>query len=471
MSPKIHLYNTLTRTKEALEPQQPDRVTMYVCGPTVYNYAHLGNARPAVVFDVLARLLRHTYPQVMYACNFTDVDDKINAAALTAGVPIGTITMRYIDAYHEDMHALGVLTPDLEPRVTEHIPDIVTLIQTLIARGHAYEAQHHVLFDVASFPAYGQLSGHKPQNMLAGARVEVAPYKRNPLDFVLWKPSTPELPRWNSPWGRGRPGWHIECTAMIGRHLGQTLDIHGGGQDLIFPHHENEIAQGTCIHDTLYCRTWVHNSFVTVDGQKMSKSLGNVLLVRDLLRQAPGEAIRLALLSTHYRHPLDWNRQRLVSACQTLRRLYLILEKFDATQATSCVGPDAEFLKALANDLNTPAALAHLHRLAIALENARTDDAQAHLKARLLASASLLGLWQHPAAQALTELPQRETLTVSDAVDPVWVEKRVAERTQTRARHDFDLADTIRRELSNAGITVEDTPEGSTWHIQSEMMT
>lgn len=287
MNPPIRLYNTLARRKEPLRTERSDRVTMYVCGPTVCNYAHIGNARPAVVFDVLSRLLRQDYTQVVYARNFTDVDDKINAAAAAAGVPIGTITDRYIDAYHEDMRALGVLTPDLEPRVTEHIPAIIELVQTLIARGHAYVEQGNVLFHVPSYPEYGRLSGRRSEDTLAGARVEVAPYKRDPLDFLLWKPSMPDLPGWDSPWGRGRPGWHVECSAMIHQHLGHTIDIHGGGQDLIFPHHENEIAQGTCAHGTLYCRTWVHNSFVTVDGQKMSKSLGNVLMVRDLLDQLP----------------------------------------------------------------------------------------------------------------------------------------------------------------------------------------
>ncbi|WP_244126535.1 cysteine--tRNA ligase [Burkholderia gladioli] len=322
MSDAIRLHNTLTRRKEVLRTSRPDRATMYVCGPTVYNFAHIGNARPAVVFDVLARLLRHDYRELVYARNFTDVDDKINAAAAAAALPIGAITERYIAAYHEDMQALGVLAPDLEPRVTEHIPEIVALIETLIARGHAYVAEGHVLFHVPSYADYGQLSGRRTEDMIAGARVEVAPYKRDPLDFVLWKPSTPELPGWDSPWGRGRPGWHVECTAMIGRHLGHTIDIHGGGQDLIFPHHENEIAQGSCAHDALYCRTWVHNSFVTVDGQKMSKSLGNVLLVRELLAEAPGEAIRFALLATHYRNPLHWNARRLAQARQTLTRWY-----------------------------------------------------------------------------------------------------------------------------------------------------
>ena len=332
---RVQLYNTLTGRKEPLRTELPGRVTMYVCGPTVYNYAHIGNARPAIIFDVLARLLRHDYPCVLYARNFTDVDDKINAAAAAESVAIGTLTTRYIRAYHEDLDALGVQPPDLEPRVTEHITDIISLIQKLIVRGHAYDVSGHVLFHVPSYAAYGALSGRKPEDMQAGAWVEVAPYKRNPLDFVLWKPSTRDQPGWASPWGRGRPGWHVECSAMINRHLGTTIDIHGGGQDLIFPHHENEIAQGTCANGTRYCHTWVHNSFVTVDGQKMSKSRGNVLLVRDLLANAPGEAIRLALLSTHYRHPLDWNERRLAQALGTLSRWYKSLGKTERdTQPT-----------------------------------------------------------------------------------------------------------------------------------------
>ncbi|MGB6103027.1 MAG: cysteine--tRNA ligase [Pusillimonas sp.] len=466
--PAIHLYNTLTRSKESLRTTSPDHVTMYVCGPTVYNYAHLGNARPAVVFDVLARLLRHVYPHVTYARNFTDVDDKINAAAAAADVPIGAITARYIDAYHEDMHALGVLAPDLAPRVTEHIPAIIDLIRILIARGHAYEAQGHVLFDVASFPEYGRLSGRRPQDMMAGARVEVAPYKRNPLDFVLWKPSTPELPGWDSPWGRGRPGWHIECTAMIGQHLGQTLDIHGGGQDLIFPHHENEIAQGTCAHGVLYCRTWVHNSFVTVDGQKMSKSLGNVLLVRDLLKLAPGEAIRLALLSSHYRHPLDWTDERLTNACRTLVRFYRALEKTAHIEAAEGVGPDEEVFAALANDINTPAALARLHQLASELERASSDNVRMNLKARLLYSARLLGLLQADAARAVADLQGYQALPTSDVIDAAWVEQLIEQRTQARAHNDFARADVLKRQLEDAGITVQDSTEGTTWRVGME---
>lgn len=467
MNTEIQLYNTLRRAKESLQPLQADRVTMYVCGPTVYNFSHLGNARPAVVFDVLARLLRHRYREVVYARNFTDVDDKINIAAAGAGLPIGDIAARFIDAYHEDMHALGVLSPDLEPRVTEHIPAIIELIEVLLGRGHAYEAEGHVLFDVSSFADYGCLSGRKPEDMIAGARVEVAPYKRNPLDFVLWKPSTPELPGWVSPWGRGRPGWHIECSAMIGQHLGQTLDIHGGGQDLIFPHHENEIAQGTCAHGTLYCRTWVHNSFVTVDGQKMSKSLGNVLLVRDLLKLAPGEAIRLALLSTHYRHPLDWTDERLAQACRTLYRFYRALDRVAQSDIAEGIGPDETVVAALANDLNTPAALARLHQLAGELERAQSNGARMYLKASFLASGALLGLLHQEVQPAMASL-QGYHGAATDIIDAVWVERMISDRAQARARRDFGRADALRHTLEDAGIVLEDTAEGTSWRVGVE---
>lgn len=458
MSATITLYNTLTRKKEALRTGRPDQVTMYVCGPTVYNYAHIGNARPAVIFDVLARLLRHEYPELIYARNFTDVDDKINAAAAVAGVPISTITNRYIDAYHEDMQALGVLNPDLEPRVTEHIPAIIALIQTLIARGHAYVEQDHVLFHVPSYPEYGRLSGRRTDDMIAGARVEVAPYKRDPMDFVLWKPSTPDLPGWDSPWGRGRPGWHIECSAMIGQHLGTTIDIHGGGQDLIFPHHENEIAQGTCAHGTLYCRTWVHNSFVTVDGQKMSKSLGNVLLVRDLLGQAPGEAIRLALLSTHYRHPLDWNMQRLAAARQTLLRFYTNLAKAESVPIPEQVPPDPLVLDALRNDLNIPGALVRLRKLLTLLDNADADELRAQAKSCLLNSAGLLGLLQQAPQAALSALgPPAATALL---LDNDQLNVLLAEREQARQAHDFAKADVLRKQLEAAGFVIRDTVAG-----------
>lgn len=460
MNLPIYLHNTLTRQKEALRTSRPDRVTMYVCGPTVYNYAHIGNARPAVVFDVLSRLLRQHYPQAVYARNFTDVDDKINAAASAAGVPIGAITDRYINAYHEDMYALGVLAPDLEPRVTEHIPAIIELVQTLIERGHAYVEQGHVLFHVPSYPAYGQLSGRRTEDMIAGARVEVAPYKRDPMDFVLWKPSTPDLPGWDSPWGRGRPGWHIECSAMIGQHLGHTIDIHGGGQDLIFPHHENEIAQGTCANGTPYCNTWVHNSFVTVDGQKMSKSLGNVLLVRDLLAQAPGEAIRLALLSTHYRKPLDWNARRLQGARETLLKYYEALARVEHVDDLPQSAPDKELLDALRNDLNVPGALVRLHVLLTQLNHADTDVQRAHVKSVLLASAGTLGLLQQSPQTVLAALRSVASLSSAPPVNDARIKTLLAEREAARLKRDFAKSDALRADLEVAGFMVEDTPQG-----------
>ncbi len=320
----MKLYNSLSGRKEAFAPADPARPTIYVCGPTVYNYAHIGNARAAVVFDLLFRLLRQRYGNVAYARNVTDIEDKIIAAAAASGEPVDAIVERYTRAYHEDMGALGVLPPTIEPFATRHIPQMIAMIVDLIAGGHAYEAAGHVLFDVPSFPAYGRLSRRSREEMIDGARVEVAPYKRDPADFVLWKPSSPEQPGWDSPWGRGRPGWHIECSAMAAAHLGVTVDIHGGGQDLKFPHHENEIAQSVCAHHGApLARFWLHNGFLDIEREKMSKSLGNVLLVRDLLAEAPGEAIRFALLGAHYRKPLDWSADGLARAKASLDRLYL----------------------------------------------------------------------------------------------------------------------------------------------------
>ena len=324
----IYLYNTATRRKEEFVPADPTRVTMYVCGPTVYSFPHIGNARPAVVFDVLYRLLMHEFEEVVYVRNITDVDDKINAAAQNEGVPIDQISIRYTEAYHQNMADLGVLPPSAEPKVTEHMPQIIEMIKRLVASGNAYQAEGHVLFHVPSYTDYGTLSGRNVKDLIAGARVDVAPYKADETDFVLWKPSIEGQPAWDSPWGAGRPGWHIECSAMIEKHLGDTIDIHGGGQDLIFPHHENERAQSTCAHHgKLFSRFWLHNGFVNVNHEKMSKSLGNILLVQDLLGQASGEAIRFTLLGTHYRSPLDWTDQALDQSSRSLDRLYEVLRK------------------------------------------------------------------------------------------------------------------------------------------------
>ncbi len=454
----LRLTNTMKRTKEPFVPANPDQVTMYVCGPTVYNFAHIGNARPAVVFDVLYRLLKRRFPQVVYARNFTDVDDKINAAAREAGEPISAITERYIKAYHDDMASLGVLEPDLEPRVTEHIPEIIDMVDRLIAKGHAYAVEGHALFDVRSFPAYGALSGLDRDELIAGARIEIAPYKRDPADFVLWKPSTPDLPGWESPWGRGRPGWHIECTAMIEQHLGSTIDLHGGGQDLIFPHHENEIAQGTCAHDgELYCRHWVHNGFVTVEGRKMSKSLGNVLLVRDLIGEAPGEAIRFTLLGAHYRQPLDWRADGLTQAKRGLDRLYGTLQDLSDCPDVPCPeGMLDPFEAALEDDLNFPEAIAELFKLAKAARREDTATERAAYRAALRDAGSLLGLLQQDPAAWFGQSEERDG-------DAGKIQRLVEARQVARSERDYVTADRIRDELAAFGVVVQDRADGPVW--------
>ena len=459
----IFLYNSLTSRKEQLETLQPDRVGMYVCGPTVYNLAHIGNARPAVIFDVLARLLRLFYSDMTYVRNITDVDDKINAASVETGEKIGLITERFTTAYHQDMAALNIAQPDVEPRVTDHIEQIVNMIESLVEREHAYLAEGHVLFDIKSFPEYGELSGRSTDDMIAGARVEIAPYKRDPMDFVLWKPSTSELPGWESPWGRGRPGWHIECSAMAESHLGDTFDIHGGGRDLIFPHHENEIAQSVCAHGgSPYCRMWVHNGFVTVEGQKMSKSLGNVQLVRDLLDQAPAEAIRLALLSTHYRAALDWTTVRLDEAKRTLVKWYRALEGCNTDSLSGEPVLDSEVISALCDDLNTSVVFARIHQLVSDLGQSSDPAEQAKLKHTIVASADVLGLLQQDPTTALAALTA-SSLKRND-IDAVWIEQRIEDRRLARINKDFEQADHIRDELSAAGIRIEDSADGTTWH-------
>ena len=439
----LHLHNTLTRAKERFVPADPSRVTMYVCGPTVYNRAHIGNARPAVVFDVLARLLRHVYGEghVVYARNITDIEDKIIAAAASEGVPIETITSRFERHYLDDMGALGVIPPDIAPHATAHVPQMIAMIERLIAAGHAYEAEGHVLFDVPSWPEYGRLSKRPMDEMIAGARVEVAPYKKSPADFVLWKPSTGDQPGWDSPWGRGRPGWHIECSAMIEAHLGQTIDIHAGGIDLQFPHHENEVAQSACAHGgAALARYWLHNGFLSMDSTKMSKSLGNVVTVDQLLAQGhKGEVLRLALLSAHYRQPLDWTEALIEQSKATLDRWYDLLRNVPAGDAEAA----PKVLAALADDLNTPRALAALS----ALHGAK--DA-----ARLKASAALLGLLQDD---------PNAWFTAGTDVDPAWIEAQIAARREARAAKNFAEADRIRQELTDAGIVLEDGPTGTTW--------
>jgi len=456
----IHFYNTLTRRKERFEPRDPQRVTVYACGPTVYNYAHIGNARPAVIFDLVRRLLGREYPNVVYARNITDVDDKINQAAADQGVPIETISQRYSQAYHEDMAALGVAPPDLEPRATDHIAAIVDMIRRLLDQGHAYEAEGHVLFDVSTFDEYGALSHRDRGEMIAGARVEVAPYKRNPEDFVLWKPSTAEQPGWNSPWGRGRPGWHIECSAMSAAHLGEVIDIHAGGQDLIFPHHENEIAQSRCAHGApVFARYWLHNGFVQVESRKMSKSLGNVLVVRDLLASHPGEVLRYLLLSAHYRQPLDWSEAALQQTRRTLDRLYAVLRDHGISTAEPAEQPPAALLEALQDDLNTPRALAELSELARRLAAATDNAERRRATAELRAGAQMLGL--------LHEAPEQWFHRGTAAVDAERVEALIAQREQARGQRDFAAADRIRDQLADIGVIVEDRAEGTRWRVES----
>ena len=467
----IRLHNTLSRQKEVFFPANPQRVTMYVCGPTVYNYVHIGNARPVVVFDVLYRLLSRHYQQVIYARNITDVDDKINTAAAANGEPIRSLAERFASAYSEDMAQLNALSPTIEPWATDHVPQMIALIERLIDRGHAYATEGHVLFHVPSLPDYGKLSGRNREDMIAGARVEVAPYKRDSADFVLWKPSAATQPGWDSPWGFGRPGWHIECTAMINTHLGTSIDIHGGGQDLIFPHHENEIAQGEGANGGQYCRYWLHNGYITVDGEKMSKSLGNFHTVRDLLQHYPGEVIRYALLAGHYRKPLDFSFAALDQARAALDRLYGSLPTtgwFEPAQGTA----RADALEAaLADDLNTPQALACLHETATALRKCTDPNEQSKLLAALRDGADLLGLLQ----QAPSRWRQQGGMPADKqnaGPTPKIIESMIAARQAARAARDFARADALRQELVAQSIGIEDSATGTTWHrLHAESMT
>jgi cysteinyl-tRNA synthetase len=453
----IKLHDTRQGRKIPFEPLVEGEVTMYLCGPTVYNYAHIGNARPAVVFDLLARVLRRRYT-LKFARNFTDVDDKINAASIETGKPIDEITSKYMRIYNEDMAALGVLPPDVEPRATEHIAEMIEMIGTLVEKGFAYESGGHVLFDVGTYDDYGALSKRSIREMIAGARVEVADYKKNAHDFVLWKPSTPELPGWDSPWGRGRPGWHIECSAMAAKHLGDTIDIHAGGQDLVFPHHENELAQSRCAHNGAdFARYWVHNGFLSIDHEKMSKSLGNVLLVHNLVETIPGEVIRLALLNAHYRQPLDWSDEAVEDARSKLDRLYGAVRGV-AVSAVARAGAEVpeSVVAALEDDLNTPKAMAELFRVAKELNKATEEGERERLAASMYATGDLLGLLQSDPEDWFAGSIDGE-LSAAD-VD-VLIEKRNA----ARASKDFAAADAIRDELAAAGIQIEDGPDGTTW--------
>jgi cysteinyl-tRNA synthetase len=457
----LRLYDTMARAKREFVPIDPERVTMYVCGPTVYNYAHIGNARPVVAFDVLFRVLRHLYGEghVVYAANVTDVDDKINQKAAEEGVPIGVITARYLDAYHADMSELGALPVSFEPRATQTMDAIIAMIGRLVRNNAAYQAEGHVLFNTQAYSDYGKLSGRPMDEMIAGARVDVAPYKQNPADFVLWKPSKPGEPVWDSPFGPGRPGWHIECTAMIEQTLGMPIDIHGGGNDLIFPHHENELAQGVCAdHDHAggYVNYWLHNGFLNMGSEKMSKSLGNVQLVHDLVTRWPGEALRWALLASHYRQPLAWTDEVIEQAKTSLDYFYGVLQRNEDVAAPD-TGPSAAFLDALYDDLNTPKAYAELHALGQALETAAAAD-KPRLKGELLASARLIGfLKAQPAAWFQGGM---------DVVLKDRVEALIAERIAARAAKDWAVADRIRAELTALNVEVMDNATGATWKLK-----
>jgi cysteinyl-tRNA synthetase len=444
----LKLYNSLTRQKEAFEPLDSAHVRLYACGPTVYNYAHLGNGRMAVVFDMWARVLRHLYPKVTYVSNITDVEDKIITAARETGQEISAITLKYEGIYNDDMATLGVSRPDVQPRATEHIAEMIAQIEQLIARGHAYAAEGHVLFDVPSDPSYGALSGRSRDEQIAGARVEIAPYKKDAADFVLWKPSSGDEPGWDSPWGFGRPGWHIECSAMAEKHLGPLpFDIHGGGADLKFPHHENEIAQSCCANGhendpAQFAKYWVHNGFVTVEGEKMSKSLGNFLLVHDLIEKYPGEVLRLALLSTHYRQPLDWREDTIQQNKKLLDKLYAKLDGFEGK-----VGAVPQsVIDALCDDMNTPQVIVELNALA------KEGDL-----AGLKAAGALLGILQQKPSEWLS------AGQATGDVDETAIDQLLIERTQAKKDKNFARADAIRDELLAQGIAIEDTPQGPKW--------
>ncbi len=460
----LTLYNTLSRRKELFEPLEAGRVRMYVCGPTVYDLAHVGNARPVVVFDVLYRLLKRRYRRVVYVRNVTDVDDKIIAAARENGEPIAALTRRTEEAFHADMAALAALPPDAEPHATRHIAEMIAMIERLIAGGHAYAAEGHVLFSVASKPDYGKLSRRDREEMIAGARVEIAPYKRDPADFVLWKPSDAEQPGWPSPWGRGRPGWHIECSAMSERHLGETFDIHGGGIDLVFPHHENEIAQSESAHGKPFARFWLHNGLVAVQSEKMSKSLGNFLTVRQLLEEGiPGEALRLVLISTHYRQPLDFTRDVVEQAKARLDRWYRALLSADLPLPLAGEGRGegippllpAEFEAALDDDLNTPLALSVMDALASETLAASAGEGKAVLAACLTACGAALGL--------LGARPEAWFKGASAAGEVAEIDRLIEARNAARKARNFAEADRIRDELAARGILLEDTPKGTLW--------
>ncbi len=501
----LKLHNTKTRQKEEFTPIDADNVRMYVCGPTVYDQAHIGNARPVIVFDVLFRLLRHIYGEdhVTYARNITDIDDKIMARAARDGKTIAQVTKQTTAVFHADVAALGALPPSLEPRATDHVAQMVEMISKLIKVGNAYEAEGHVLFQVSSMADYGKLSGRSTDDMIAGARVEIAPYKRDAMDFVLWKPSSDEEPGWDSPWGRGRPGWHLECSAMIEQHLGQTIDIHGGGIDLVFPHHENEVAQSACVHDGApLANYWVHNGFLQVEGEKMSKSLGNFRTIHDLLERLPGDALRLQMLSTHYRQPIDWTEDGAGKAVDTINQWRSILKGVEPGTEVP-----AKVLTALNDDLNTPAAITELHGL---FDTARRSEEPKDVK-EFAAALDLMGLlpvfstitgtgrltlpsikvsgygfvgkkeitpavansvqsslesyWGASARSDSDSMARERNALMQYGLDPISIQEMIERRIEARAAKDFAEADRIRDELVAMGVEIMDGARGTTWKV------
>jgi len=452
----IKLYNTLAGKKQNFIPINPNRVTMYICGPTVYSYPHIGNARGPVIFDILAGLLRREY-ELIYVRNITDLDDKIYEAAKSEQSDVSEITERYTKIYHQDISALGVKDPDIEPRATDHIKEMIEMIEGLLAKGYAYENEGHVLFSVDSYSDYGSLSNRQHEDQIAGARVAIAAYKKNPRDFVLWKPSTPDLPGWESPWGVGRPGWHLECSTMAKKYLGETLDIHGGGSDLIFPHHENECAQSICSHKgEPFANFWVHHGMIDFNDTKMSKSEGNLLLIKDLLEEIPGEVVRMALISAHYRKPINWSNDLIKDSKKKLDRLYGAIRKIDIFQNTE---PSNEVLLALADDLNTPKALSALFNIVKLINNSEDPVERDKYASTLMASASLLGLMTMSADEWFKTTP-KGVLTREE------IEHLITQRERARKSKNFSESDRIRNDLLQKGVVIEDGPDGTEWRYQ-----
>ena len=454
----FQLFNTLSGNKERLEAINPKHLKIYACGPTVYNYAHIGNARMAVVFDTLVRTLRVIYPKVTYVSNITDIDDKIIEVSREQNTAITSITEKYTQIYNDDMLKLNVLAPDIQPKATEYITEMIELISELIEKDFAYKKEGHVLFHVPTYENYGKLSKRNREEQIAGSRVEVAPFKKDPADFVLWKPSTDDQPGWDSPWGVGRPGWHTECSAMSKKTLGLPFDIHGGGRDLIFPHHENEIAQSCCSsaninEPTSYAKYWMHNGFVTIEGEKMSKSLGNIILVRELTDLYHGEVIRLALLSSHYRQGLDWNEKVIHQANKLINKLYEIKDDLSEIEVSNSASHDLNTISTLMDDLNTPGLIAELNKIVKEYNSSKED--KKFIKEKLTLIGSVLGILQDDKFNEISDELRKE------------VEKLILKRDTAKKDKDYEAADSIREELSKLGIEIKDSSDGTVWNLKS----